>query len=135
MADLRFQPNPDATVIGDDYFEQQQKLLLIDLENDLATPAALAKLEQIADHLALSGIHPEHSLPTFYNFLQFLDDVFGLGLLISADINHEQKQLIRQRETARQQQDWRLADELRDELAEQGIELNDTPMGAVWRRT
>ena len=134
MADLRFQPNPDATVIGDDYFEQQQKLLLTDLENDLATPAALAKLEQIADHLMLSGIHPEHSLPPFNNFLQFLDKVFGLSLLASADINHEHKQLIRQRETARQQQDWRLADELRDELAEQGIELNDTPMGAVWRR-
>ncbi len=41
---------------------------------------------------------------------------------------------LQEREAARQQQDWALADRLRQELLDQGIEILDTANGPVWRR-
>ena len=46
----------------------------------------------------------------------------------------EIKALLEQREAARAAQEWAEADRLRDELAEQGIEVQDTPAGVRWRR-
>ena len=46
----------------------------------------------------------------------------------------EIKALLEQREAARAAQEWAEADRIRDELAEQGIEVQDTPAGVRWRR-
>jgi len=43
-------------------------------------------------------------------------------------------QLIRQREEARKNKDWKRADQVRDELAKQGIKVVDTPTGPSWKR-
>ncbi len=40
-----------------------------------------------------------------------------------------------QREAARAAKEWAEADRIRDELAEQGVEVQDTPDGVRWRRT
>ena len=42
--------------------------------------------------------------------------------------------LLEQREAARAAKEWAEADRIRDELAEQGIEVQDTPDGVRWRR-
>jgi cysteinyl-tRNA synthetase len=41
--------------------------------------------------------------------------------------------LIKERNEARQQKNWARADEIRDQLASQGIVLEDTPQGTIWR--
>ena len=46
----------------------------------------------------------------------------------------EIESLIEQRNAARAAKDWSRADELRDELAERGIELKDGPEGTTWKR-
>ena len=43
--------------------------------------------------------------------------------------------LIAERETARRERDWARADALRDQLAELGILLEDTPAGPRWKRS
>lgn len=43
-------------------------------------------------------------------------------------------QLIRQREEARKNKDWKRADQVRDELAKKGIKVVDTPTGPYWKR-
>ena len=43
--------------------------------------------------------------------------------------------LLAQREAARAAKEWAEADRIRDELAEQGVEVQDTPDGVRWRRT
>lgn len=60
-----------------------------------------------------------------------------LGLSIVAltdDISDEEKNKISQRETARENQDWALSDEIRDELLDAGIELLDSEHGTIWHR-
>ena len=42
--------------------------------------------------------------------------------------------LLKQRKEARALQDWTKSDTIRGELAEQGIEVQDTPAGVRWRR-
>jgi len=46
----------------------------------------------------------------------------------------EVERLIQQRKEARVNKDWALADQVRDQLAEQGIALEDGPQGTTWRR-
>ena len=46
----------------------------------------------------------------------------------------EIKALLAQREAARAAKEWAEADRIRDELAEQGVEVQDTPDGVRWRR-
>ena len=68
-------------------------------------------------------------------FLREVDAVFDVldrGETSAADA--EIDALVAERDAARAAKDWPRADALRDELAERGIELLDTPQGARWRR-
>ncbi len=93
------------------------------LANDLATP-------QILEALAASN----HLVPSS-DLLSQLDGILGLGLANRPDIDQPTKDLIIQREAARTAKDWAKADGLRDQLAAQNIEIDDTPQGPRWRRT
>jgi len=42
--------------------------------------------------------------------------------------------LIEERTQARANKDWARGDEIRDQLTEMGITLEDTPSGTIWRR-
>jgi cysteinyl-tRNA synthetase len=42
--------------------------------------------------------------------------------------------LIERRENARQEKDWAHADALREQLADRGYLVEDTPQGPHWRR-
>ena len=91
--------------------------------DDLNAAKALAALNETIDKAA----------PT-QGILEFLDNLLGLGLSGRNDITGEQKELIAQRNKAREDQDWAKADELRNQLAAQDIEIRDTDNGAVWAR-
>lgn len=104
------------------------------LADDLNTPQALAALSYAVDILGASGVS-EYSKELFEKMLHFIDDVLGLGLLSSTpDINARQKKLIQQRDDARASKDFSRADEARDKLLADGIQLNDTAHGALWHR-
>ncbi len=64
---------------------------------------------------------------------QKVDELFGLKLVEdSPDIDNETRQLIFEREVARNRKDWVEADRLRELLAERGISVKDTADGSVW---
>ncbi|NNE38530.1 MAG: class I tRNA ligase family protein, partial [Gammaproteobacteria bacterium] len=54
------------------------------------------------------------------------DDGFSAGMI---------NQLIEERTTAKQNKDYARADEIRDQLSEQGIIIEDSATGTVWRRS
>lgn len=93
------------------------------LKNNLDTPAALEHLFSLTDHT------PSRQL------LVELDAWLGLRLSHRQDVTAEQKQLLADREAARQARNFAKSDDIRDELAAQGIGIDDTPEGPRWRRT
>ncbi|HET9850282.1 MAG TPA: cysteine--tRNA ligase [Candidatus Saccharimonadales bacterium] len=102
------------------------------LENDLDTPDALASIEAYIESVENKDLSNERFL--IEPFISQIDQLFGLDLTSRPDISPEQKQLIGERQSAREAQDWAKSDELRDKLAEQGIGVNDTPSGPIWYR-
>jgi cysteinyl-tRNA synthetase len=92
------------------------------LQNDLDTPAALAKVDEL-----LSGDRPVG----LKHIVDEIDTLLGIDLK-RPDINNEQKSLISERETARQSKDWARSDEIRDQLLSEGIVIRDTSAGSIW---
>ena len=62
-----------------------------------------------------------------------VDESFGLRLIEDTpDIDDSLRELINERQKARDARDFAHADELRDLLAEKGITVRDTADGGVW---
>lgn len=101
------------------------------LADDLNTPQILAFLSQVSTQL-LTVLISTDMLDHFEAMLAGIDELLGLRLQDVADISAAQKELIQAREIAREAQDWAQADALRDELAQTGIGVRDTPSGPIW---
>ena len=60
-----------------------------------------------------------------------------LGLLYNRDdgsLDAQVEELIAKRQEARKNKDFKTADAIRDQLADMGIVLKDTPQGVQWSR-
>ncbi|MEX0668162.1 MAG: cysteine--tRNA ligase [Candidatus Saccharimonadales bacterium] len=130
VADLRYQLVDEDTKIG--FINYQQKLLG-SISQDLDTPKTLSELSSqfnvISNYLVGKNQKAE-----FNQYLEFIDQLLGLKLLDSADISKAQQQLLAKRAAARKQDDWSQADEIRQELLDQGLEVRDTPAGQIWSK-
>ena len=103
------------------------------VEDDLNMPRALAAMwNTLKDSEAAPG--------QAYATLLAMDDVLGFGFAEmeeeSLAIGEEEiQQLIDDRTAAREAKDFARSDEIRKELAEKGITLEDGPGGTTWRRS
>lgn len=132
MAALRWQP---VTIERDNSadIKKTTQAILTDMQNDLNSPAALAKLSALQARLE-NDLVSTAELETFEHALELLDSLFGLELGAVTDITAEQKQLIADRQKARDARDWAASDNLRDQLAAQGISVRDTTQGPIWQK-
>ncbi|MET3508098.1 cysteine--tRNA ligase [Halalkalibacter oceani] len=74
-------------------------------------------------------------LTAFLDQFQEFADVLGLTLHTDTELlDDEIEALIEQRNEARKQRNFALADQIRDQLKEQGIVLEDTAQGVRWKR-
>lgn len=119
-ADLRWQIKEGAT-------ELDPAVLLEKLQDDLDTPGALATIDAFVDEVEESLTAPDSIS------LEAIRDLLGIDLLLD-DISDHSKQLISQRQEARESKDWTKADGLRAELQSQGLVVRDTPKGPLWSR-
>ncbi len=136
FADLRFQSEGDFGSLGTDYFEKLSTQIRQALRDDLNTPEALSIISQAIDHVATfahGGIHISN-IDDFMQFLELLDGLFGMRLLDSKDITKSQREIINRRSQARCDNDFTLADSLREDLLKQGIELKDAGDITLWSR-
>ncbi|MGH7195391.1 MAG: cysteine--tRNA ligase [Candidatus Saccharimonadales bacterium] len=131
MAVLRWQAQPKAS--APIVFENEAKNLLSTLQNDLDTPKAMSQIAKV-QKIIEANLLPVSSKSAFEAWLGVIDQLFGLQLLQQSDIDQSQKQLIAQRQAARQTKNWAKSDQLRAQLAEQGLGLNDTSLGPIWYR-
>ncbi len=116
-----------------------QKGFRKEMDNDLNTPKALSyifdfmrEVNRLVDKERLS----KKDAKLVYNVLMEFDQVLGLLKYLSheEEISEDIKFLIREREEARRKKDWAHADAIRDQLKEEGIELEDTSSGTKWRK-
>jgi len=102
------------------------------INDDLNIPRALGIAWNVVRHPQKSN--------DMYKLLVKMDSVFGLGLENASldaepvQLDKEIEELIALRQKARQEKNWKLADEIRDKIRSMGIELMDTPEGVKWRR-
>ncbi|MDO8588093.1 MAG: cysteine--tRNA ligase [Armatimonadota bacterium] len=117
-------PSPEWTREYADRFRES-------LEDDLNTPRALAAMW---DLIRESNRRQDFSvLAVLYDF----DRVLGLDLdrvPVEEELAEDYAALVAERQKARETKDWARADEIRKQLAEAGILLEDRPGGVVWRR-
>jgi cysteinyl-tRNA synthetase len=131
MAALRWQARDTINDWGTFGLQDVVSQLKEILTNDLNTPQALAFLSMVSTQL-LTVLIQKDMTKHFEIMLMGIDDLLGLKLSDVGDISETQKQMITERETARQNKDWDRSDQLRDELISQGIGLRDTPQGVIW---
>jgi len=113
------------------------------MDDDLNVPGALGVVfELIRDINTLINASElrDRDRTAVLNFLEQADSVLGLmGEHLEAAkgepvLEEEIETLIAEREQARANRDFARADEIRDQLASQGIILEDTAEGTIWRR-
>jgi cysteinyl-tRNA synthetase len=102
------------------------------INDDLNIPRALGIAWNVVRHHEKS-----HDL---YKLLVKMDSILGLGIENASvetglvQLDREIEELIAQRQKARQEKNWKLADEIRDKIRSMGIELMDTPDGVKWKK-
>jgi cysteinyl-tRNA synthetase len=134
MADLRWQPiNNSSKLFTDSTFDEIQNDILNPLSNDLNTPQLLANISSREASLS-EDLVSENAIDNFIRYLSVIDKALGLSLSERTNIEHSQKELIKQREEARSLNNWVLSDEIRDTLLSQNIGLKDTQYGTIWYR-
>jgi cysteinyl-tRNA synthetase len=135
LADLRHQTTADVMPTElDEIFRDTRRQMLEAVHDDLNTPVALAALSKLMNYLAthpVPGVEGKYSDGT----LTVIDSLLGLDLAHRPDITADQKELIAQRQKARDAKDWAKSDQLRGQLATQDLAIEDTPFGSRWRRT
>lgn len=75
-----------------------------------------------------------HLLSDMRELLEKLLAVFGLEFTQQEVIEEDIEALIEERNQARKDKNFARADEIRDQLKEEGILLDDTPQGTQWKR-
>lgn len=102
------------------------------LNNNLNTPEALRIIDEAFSQLdgkPLRSIH-QHGLN---QLLETIDELLGLQLQAATpDIDDATKQLILERERAREEKDWKKSDTIRSTVLRKSIELSDTKNGTIW---
>jgi len=108
------------------------------LSNDLNISGALGELSIWVNSVfkMLDGnlLSKEYALKA-QDVLKSVDEI--LGVIYNQepnDVNDQIKSLINERNKARDNNEWDKADLIRDKLLSQGIVLEDTPNGTVWKK-
>lgn len=112
------------------------------LNDDLNTPEALAVLFEVA-RLINQYQHDSLHSGQFASLLKELGNILGIlekppELFLQGDLHDldvaKIEKLIAERKLARELKDFRRSDQIRDELKQMGVELEDTRMETLWRK-
>ena len=107
------------------------------MEDDFNTADAISVIFELVKYINVNMLNTNNktTLEEFNKELIKLSDICGLILTQKDDIlDSEIEQLIADRQTARKEKNFARADEIRDELLNKGIILEDTREGVKWKR-
>ena len=118
------------------YLTEMEERFCGALANDINMSRALGaifdfmkKINPILSEGQLDLEQKKYILETF----EKINSILNVLKLKECPLAPEIDKLIKDREEARRNKDWELADTVRDELAQKGFEIVDTPKGPVWK--
>lgn len=97
------------------------------LANDMNTPKALVYIDSYFDEIEQTNEAPNKDV------MNAIKDYLGIDLF-QDDISGEIKTLIKERQEARDKQQWSESDAIREKLHELGITVKDSSKGQIWSR-
>ena len=108
--------------------EEYEKRFLESIDDDLNMPKALGVLWELIKDKKIGGKKK-------YKVILDFDRVLGLGLnkVKEEKIGKELLELIKEREKARKEKNWKEADKIRDRLKKRGVVLEDSKEGVKWK--
>lgn len=121
-----------------DEIKQMKQSFMDEMNDDFNTANAIAVIFDATKQANLYLQQNQTATQVIDAFTSLFTELLGtLGIEIDhsdALLDEEIDQMIKQREEARRNRDFQLADQIRDELKERNIILEDTPQGARWKR-
>jgi cysteinyl-tRNA synthetase len=103
------------------------------LDDDLGTPAAIARLHQIEDEASRAATLDFLGFSCDYDAVRNYDaKAAGVDLTLSDELRGQIEALIVARNSARASRDWALSDRIRDELSSLGVAVKDSKDGSTW---
>ena len=117
--------------------EEFEERFVKEMDDDFNAANGITVVYELAKWLNLASEDPETDLALLAaglaKFSEWLT-IFGIYFVSEELLDEEIEQLINVRIAARKAKDFARSDQIRDELKEQGIILEDTPQGTRWRR-
>jgi cysteinyl-tRNA synthetase len=109
------------------------------MDDDLNTADAISVLfdmvREINTSINAASMVSRETIDYSSSLLRELGGVLGiLQKQKEGSLDSEIEELINQRQQARKDKNWKLADEIRDKLKNMGIILEDTPQGVKWKK-
>ncbi|RPF49964.1 cysteine--tRNA ligase [Aquisalibacillus elongatus] len=130
--------------LADDNEEWKEKVkdlkqrFINEMSDDFNTANAISVLFELAKEANIYTQQKQTStdvIDLFADTFEELTTVLGFSIeAVEIDEDNEIDQLIEERNQARKDRNFSRADEIRDELKERGIILEDTPQGTRWKR-
>lgn len=121
-----------------DVIQQERQNFELAMDDDFNTANAIATLFNLsteANKYLNEANTNEELLKAFINTLNELSSVLGIQLEVKEELLDEEiDALIEERQQARQNRDFKRADEIRDQLKDMNIILEDTRQGVRWKR-
>lgn len=117
--------------------EEFEERFVKEMDDDFNAANGITVVYELAKWLNLASEDPETDLALLAaglaKFSEWLT-IFGIYFVSEELLDEEIEQLINERIAARKAKDFARSDQIRDELKEQGIILEDTSQGTRWRR-
>ncbi len=106
------------------------------MEDDINTADAIAAIFELVKEINtnISSDSSKGFMEMTYNIFNELTSVLGIVSKQKEVLDEEIEKLIEERQQARKDKNYSLADKIRDDLKEKGIVLEDTPQGVKWKR-
>ncbi|WEV56293.1 cysteine--tRNA ligase [Ligilactobacillus acidipiscis] len=118
-------------------FQEHEAEFKAAMDDDFNAQNGIAVVYELVKQLNIYAAKEEVTATTLQYLLDGFEKivgVFGIKLKNADILDDEIETKIEQRNAARKNKDFALSDQIRDELKEQGIILEDTPQGTRWKR-
>ena len=107
------------------------------MDDDFNTANAISvlfELSKLGNHYLLEKVTSSDVIDAFLNEFKVLFGVLGMPIEVEETLDEKVEKLIEERNRARKERNFARSDEIRDQLKEMNIILEDTPQGTRWKR-